>query len=164
MIPLFGFGNFVLGFLLAVLSLFLILLVLVQRGRGGGLTGALGGPGGQSAFGSKAGDLFTKITSVTALLWIGLCAIATATLGEKADPPDVDDFDRESIRSRDPADRQPISFPDPTAPDVTAETTSDSQMEALDQLISGDRSSDDVDAEPSPEEAPEPSQPAEESP
>ena len=47
-------------------SIFLILLVLVQRGRGGGLAGALGGSGGSSAFGAKAGDTFTIITSVSA--------------------------------------------------------------------------------------------------
>ena len=35
---------------------------MLQRGKGGGLAGALGGMGGQSAFGTKAGDLFTKIT------------------------------------------------------------------------------------------------------
>ena len=55
---------------ICILSVFLTLLILVQRGRGGGLTGALGGMGGQSAFGAKAGDLFTKITIVTALIWI----------------------------------------------------------------------------------------------
>src|ERR1043166_3957809 len=55
---------------LMLLSIFLTLLILVQRGRGGGLTGALGGMGGQSAFGAKAGDLFTKITIITAMIWI----------------------------------------------------------------------------------------------
>ncbi|MFN9877681.1 MAG: preprotein translocase subunit SecG, partial [Planctomycetota bacterium] len=33
--------------LLILTSAFMILLILVQRGRGGGLTGALGGAGGQ---------------------------------------------------------------------------------------------------------------------
>lgn len=68
--------SFLLGFLLCFLSIFLILLVLVQRGRGGGLVGALGGPGGQSAFGSKSGDMFTWITIGTAALW-GLLCIAS---------------------------------------------------------------------------------------
>lgn len=63
------------GIVIFLVSTFLILLVLVQRGRGGGLTGALGGPGGQSAFGTKAGDVFTKITIVTAALWIFFCAL-----------------------------------------------------------------------------------------
>jgi len=61
---------------MAILAVFLILLVLVQRGRGGGLTGALGGMGGSSAFGAKAGDIFTRITIVTAAVWILICVAA----------------------------------------------------------------------------------------
>lgn len=63
------------------LSLFLIMLILVQRGKGGGLTGALGGPGGQSAFGSKAGDTFTVITIVVASIWGFTCAFTMWLLG-----------------------------------------------------------------------------------
>ena len=70
-----------LGWALFLLSIFLILLILVQRGRGGGLTGALGGPGGQRAFGTKAGDLFTRITSFVALGWIALCAFTMWLIG-----------------------------------------------------------------------------------
>ncbi len=44
--------------------LLLILLVLLQKGRGGGLTGALGGGGGNTAFGSKTGDVLTWATSI----------------------------------------------------------------------------------------------------
>ncbi len=61
---------------LILLALFLIVLILLQRGRGGGLAGALGGMGGQSAFGSKAGDVFTRVTIVVAAIWIVLCAAA----------------------------------------------------------------------------------------
>jgi preprotein translocase subunit SecG len=61
---------------LSLLAVFIILLVLVQRGRGGGLAGALGGMGGSSAFGAKAGDLFTRITIVTAAIWIVVCLAA----------------------------------------------------------------------------------------
>ncbi|MEO1527474.1 MAG: preprotein translocase subunit SecG [Planctomycetota bacterium] len=74
-------GSITLGVIMFGLSVFLILLVLVQRGKGGGLTGALGGPGGQSAFGSKAGDTFTVITAVSAIIWGVVCAIAMYTLG-----------------------------------------------------------------------------------
>src|SRR3954452_1340522 len=55
---------------LLLASVFLICLVLIQRGKGGGLAGAFGGAGGQSAFGSRARDTFTKITIYTALIWI----------------------------------------------------------------------------------------------
>jgi len=68
--------------LLILMSLFLILVVLVQRGRGGGLAGAFGGLGGQSAFGTKAGDMFTKITMWTAFFWIVLCIISVLVLGK----------------------------------------------------------------------------------
>ncbi len=74
----------ILGFLMGFLSLFLILLVLIQRGKGGGLTGALGGPGGQSAFGSKAGDTFTVITVVVATVWAFSCAFTMWLLGTHA--------------------------------------------------------------------------------
>jgi preprotein translocase subunit SecG len=58
-----------LNVLLVLTSIFLILLILIQRGKGGGLAGAFGGVGGSSAFGTKAGDVFTKITIRTALVW-----------------------------------------------------------------------------------------------
>lgn len=56
--------------LLLALGVFLIIVILLQRGRGGGLAGAFGGLGGQSAFGTKAGDVFTKITVVIAVAWV----------------------------------------------------------------------------------------------
>jgi preprotein translocase subunit SecG len=68
-----GFGQTLLLILLFLTAIFLIVLVLIQRGKGGGLAGALGGMGGQSAFGTKAGDLFTKITIGVAFFWIVLC-------------------------------------------------------------------------------------------
>ena len=75
-LPLAVLSQYLFGPIIFVLSLFMVLLILVQRGKGGGLTGALGGPGGQSAFGTKAGDLFTRITIVTASCWIFLLAFA----------------------------------------------------------------------------------------
>ena len=59
-----------LSLLMLAISLFMILLVLIQRGRGGGLAGAFGGMGGQSAFGTRAGDTFTRITIVLAVIWV----------------------------------------------------------------------------------------------
>ena len=58
--------------LVVVCSVLLICLVLIQRGRGGGLAGAFGGVGGSSAFGTRAGDVFTRITIVMASVWIAL--------------------------------------------------------------------------------------------
>jgi len=82
-------GQYFFGITIFITSMFLIMLVLVQRGRGGGLAGALGGPGGQSAFGTKAGDLFTRITIGVAAVWIFLCAAAVVSLKDKKFTTDV---------------------------------------------------------------------------
>jgi preprotein translocase subunit SecG len=73
------------GITMFLVALFLILLVLVQRGRGGGLSGALGGMGGQSAFGTKAGDLFTRVTMIAAAVWILLCMASIKVLSTQPD-------------------------------------------------------------------------------
>jgi len=72
--------NLALGLLMFLTSAFLILIVLVQKGKGGGLTGALGGMGGESAFGSKAGDTFTRVTMGAAIFWILLCMFSIRML------------------------------------------------------------------------------------
>ena len=48
----------------------LMLIVLIQRGKGGGLAGAFGGAGGSSPFGSRAADQFVKITLWLAGVWV----------------------------------------------------------------------------------------------
>lgn len=62
--------GYILNGVLIALSLILMFIVLIQRGKGGGLAGAFGGPGGSSAFGSRAGDAFTKITLYLAAIWV----------------------------------------------------------------------------------------------
>jgi preprotein translocase subunit SecG len=64
-----------LNIVLLLVGMFLILLVLIQKGKGGGLAGAFGGSGGSSAFGSRAGDTFTRITIYVAAVWVLLIMI-----------------------------------------------------------------------------------------
>jgi preprotein translocase subunit SecG len=70
-----SFWAGLLNFLIIGLALFLMLVVLIQRGKGGGLAGAFGGAGGSSAFGSRAGDAFTRITITIAAIWVLLIMI-----------------------------------------------------------------------------------------
>ena len=84
-----AFGQALFGFLLTIMAIYMILLVLIQRGRGGGLAGALGGIGDSSAFGSKAGDVFTKITYWSACVWILLCIAASRWGASSGSPLDV---------------------------------------------------------------------------
>jgi len=65
-------------------GIFLIGLILLQRGRGGGLAGSFGGMGGQSAFGTKAGDIFTKITIAVAIFWIVLACVCILVVNAAA--------------------------------------------------------------------------------
>lgn len=65
---------------LFLVSLFLILLILIQRGRGGGLAGAFGAAGGSSAFGSRAGDAFTRITIIVAGVWLVMIMLTVRIL------------------------------------------------------------------------------------
>jgi len=76
--------------LFLVLSLFMILLVLIQKGRGGGLSSAFGGVGGNTAFGAKTGDVLTWATSIVfgvfLLLAIGLNLLADQLHKANEDP------------------------------------------------------------------------------
>jgi preprotein translocase subunit SecG len=67
--------SVLLNVVVLLVGIFLILLVLIQRGKGGGLAGAFGGVGGSSPFGSRAGDTFTRITIIVATVWILLTMI-----------------------------------------------------------------------------------------
>lgn len=57
-----------------IVCLVLILVILLQAGRGQGLTGAsFGGGNVQSLFGTKASSFLTKATSVCAILFLFTC-------------------------------------------------------------------------------------------
>jgi preprotein translocase subunit SecG len=75
MLAVWGWVPPFLNIILFLVGLFLILLVLIQRGKGGGLAGAFGGAGGSSAFGSRAGDTFTRVTIFVAAFWLLLIMI-----------------------------------------------------------------------------------------
>ena len=61
---MFNFFFYTLMTLFIFVSLLMIMIVLIQKGRGGGLASAFGGAGGNTAFGSKTGDVLTWATSI----------------------------------------------------------------------------------------------------
>src|SRR5205809_5470938 len=86
--------NFFLYFTMTVfiiICLFMILIVLIQKGRGGGLASAFGGAGGNTAFGSKTGDVLTWATSVVfgifLILAITLNLLANYYHNQRVKPP-----------------------------------------------------------------------------
>ena len=56
----------ILAFLFAVVAILLMIVILLQRGKGVGLAGAFGGTGGHAAFGAKTGDVLTWFTVIGA--------------------------------------------------------------------------------------------------
>lgn len=62
------------GTLFVITCVLLIIVVLLQKGRGGGLGAAFGGAAG-SAFGTRIGDVFTWVTIVLTALFLLLAVI-----------------------------------------------------------------------------------------
>ncbi|HYT90636.1 MAG TPA: preprotein translocase subunit SecG [Gemmataceae bacterium] len=81
---MWAFLAVLLNYVLFFLGLFLILLVLIQRGKGGGLVGALSGVGGSSPFGSRAGDAFTRLTVYVASIWLLLTMLQVRAIQNTA--------------------------------------------------------------------------------
>lgn len=69
-----------------VLSCFLLLLVvLLQQGKGGDMANAFGGGGSQTAFGARAGaTVLTKATTVLGILFM-LGALALGIMGQRGE-------------------------------------------------------------------------------
>lgn len=61
--------------LFVLCCLALILIILVQKGRGGGLSAAFGGAGAGGVLGSKTGDFLTWVTIVLVGVFLGLAVL-----------------------------------------------------------------------------------------
>ncbi|MBC8469335.1 MAG: preprotein translocase subunit SecG [Planctomycetes bacterium] len=111
------------GFLMkAVAALFivccvsLILIILIQKGRGGGLSGAFGGAMASGILGSKTGDFLTWVTIVLVGVFLTLAVVMA-----KFYRPDVSEFGEDA-----PARQvMPASPEQPSAPAGMGQTTSE---------------------------------------
>ena len=79
----FGFFLGLMITLFVFVCVILIFLVLIQKGRGGGLAGAFGGAGGNTAFGAKTGDVLTWATSIV----FGVFLLLAIVLNLMTQPP-----------------------------------------------------------------------------
>jgi preprotein translocase subunit SecG len=80
------------GVLFVLVSLVLILVILLQKGRGGGLTAAFGGGMGGGLLGSKTGDFLTWVTIVLVGIFLTL-----AVLMGKYYRPEVGDYGTDDV-------------------------------------------------------------------
>jgi len=70
-----GFIMTIVAVLFVACSIVLILVILIQKGKGGGLTGALGGGMASGILGSKTGDFLTWLTIVLVGVFLGLAMV-----------------------------------------------------------------------------------------
>jgi len=65
------FVQYLVTFVYVIVCLVLLMVILLQQGRGGDIASAFGGSGSQTAFGARAGaTLLTRITTVAAVLFM----------------------------------------------------------------------------------------------
>jgi len=65
----------VVAVLFVICSVILILIILIQKGRGGGLSAALGGTVASGILGSKTGDFLTWVTIILVGIFLGLAVV-----------------------------------------------------------------------------------------
>lgn len=62
----------ILTFVLIIVSVFLVLIVLAQKSKDGGMGAALGGGAAEAAFGAETGNVLTTATKYAAVLFFVL--------------------------------------------------------------------------------------------
>ncbi len=67
--------HYILATLFAFVAIILMGVILLQRGKGVGLSGAFGGAGGHTAFGAKTGDVLTWATIIVAIVLLTFAVI-----------------------------------------------------------------------------------------
>ena len=100
------------GFLMTVVvviwficALALILIILIQKGRGGGLSAAFGGGMASGILGSKTGDFLTWVTIVL----VGVFLTLAVVMAKFYRPPTISDFDAGASRRTTLPTEQPRS-------------------------------------------------------
>lgn len=79
-------GNILYGlvmFIHVIASLVLILVILLQAGRGGGLSESFGGSSTQTIFGTKTSVFLTRATAVCAVIYLVTCLTLAVMTGHR---------------------------------------------------------------------------------
>lgn len=100
-----------------VVCIVLILMVLIQKGRGGGLSGAFGGGMASGLLGSKTGDFLTWVTIGLAVVFLSM-----AVLMARYYRPTVSEF---GVQAPPPVEQRAPAQPPAPQPDGDAAETGD---------------------------------------
>lgn len=106
-----GFVMNLMAILWVVCAVLLILVVLIQKGKGGGLSGTLAGGMASGLLGSKTGDFLTWFTIGTAVVFIMLSVVLA-----KFYRPGIGKYTEEqTVQQTQPAPAQDVNIPLPAA-------------------------------------------------
>jgi preprotein translocase subunit SecG len=103
----------VVAVLFVICCVSLILIILIQKGRGGGLSGAFGGAMASGILGSKTGDFLTWVTIVL----VGVFLTLAVVMAKFYKPTPVGDYDVS------PQTQQPLESPEQPKPSKAAGDT-----------------------------------------
>lgn len=92
----------------------LVLIILIQKGRGGGLSGAFGGAMASGILGSKTGDFLTWVTIVL----VGVFLLLAVVMAKFYKPSAASDYDVPPQTQQ-----QPLESPGQTEPSEVPEET-----------------------------------------
>jgi len=112
----------VVAVLFVICCVSLILIILIQKGRGGGLSGAFGGAMASGILGSKTGDFLTWVTIVL----VGVFLTLAVVMAKFYKPAPVGDYD---VRPQ--TQQQPLESPEQPEPsDAAGDTTGQAGTDA----------------------------------
>jgi len=94
-----GFIMHAIAVLFVICCVALVLIILVQKGRGGGLSAAFGGGMASGILGSKTGDFLTWVTIVL----VGVFLLFAVVLAKFYVPAPAGDFDAPRQTQQEPA-------------------------------------------------------------
>ena len=104
--------------------LVLMLVVLIQQGKGGDIASAFGGGSSQAAFGARTGaTLLTKVTWVCAGLFV-VGALALSVIGQRGPSSVLGSVPLPKPAQSAPA---PVPAPKPAAPQTTPQSSAPAQ-------------------------------------
>ncbi len=103
-----------------ICAVVLILIILIQKGKGGGLSGVLGGGMASGILGSKTGDFLTWVT----ITLVGMFLILDVILA-KFYKPSVSDFGAGPVQQSPIPQEQPTGLGQPLTPPAITDESAD---------------------------------------
>src|SRR5687768_8529419 len=124
-----------------LVCMFLILVVLLQQGKGGGMGSAFGGGGGQTVFGGAgAGNFLTRLTAIAATLFMVLSAVLAymSTSGDRilgaAEAVEAEQAE-DSVSAGDDDEEAETPVVPPASEDTPEEAANDEVIDALEEMV-----------------------------